>query len=329
MSTAILPITTAPTLVSDERIAMSLAVLEGQSVDVHPWLSCRYANIKYDPLALNVFDLCEDDPWFAREGVFFKSLFSCDRGMLGFDKEYLLEVISFSIENGEYVTGAFDAFYVPSKSEFGALHRKRYFLIYGIDTEHALLYLLGETAESSFGKYTLSFDDFWASIESKENRKARLEFLRFNSDFIFKPDLRCLRDSICKFLGFAAVNVSHESCDHSVCGLSALSKMREQLRELGGVREFVDRNFYLKFCDFQTFVTLRCESLSANFGDLTDMAAKLRTASECFFELCQRFNHKDGEVSASDIIYCFDQIVDLDRFAYEQIYARVISNLNY
>lgn len=321
MSFIKLPICEKPILVSDENLSMSLAVLEGQGIDIYPWLVCRYGNIKCNPLNYNSFTFCEEDPWFVKEGVFIKSLFSYDQGMYGAHRDNIIDIVSCAIENGEYVVGTFDAFYVPSKNEYEKLHRHRNYLIYGVDTDLSLFYLIGENAGFDLVKYTLPFDAFWNALSS--NSKNRIEFnsFLFNSNFVFEPDIIYLQKSLSEFLGATSQRIQHALWERSVFGLAAFSKMHEQFCEIGVSREFIDINLFLKFYDFQTITALRCEKIGCyvKSPELIQLSNNLRSVSIQFVELCQHYNKKNPNVLVSEIVSLFNEIVDLDQLAVDSM----------
>ena len=325
MSVIMLPICEKPILVYDEKLSMSLAVLEGQGVDIYPWLVCRYGNIKYNQINSSFFYFCEEDPWFVEDKLFIKSLFSYDQGMCGADRDNVIDIVSYSIEHGECIVGTFDAFYVPAKNEYKKLHRHCNYLIYGVDTDLSLLYLIGQNDTLNLVKYTLEFNDFWEALRG--NGKPRIEFnsFRLNSSFVFESDFLNLQKSLSEFLGATSQRIQHALWERSVFGLAALRKMREYFCEIGIVHEFVDRNIYLKFFDFQTMTALRCEKIGCYMAlpELIQMSTRLRALSMRFVELCKQYNNQKSIGLVAEMVRLFDEIVALDKSAVEYMLSHI------
>ena len=321
MSVITLPICEKPMLISDENLSMSLAVLEGQGIDIYPWLVCRYGNIKCTQWNYNSFDFCENDPWFVREGVFQRSLFLYDQNMFGANRENILDIVCYSIKHGEYIVGTFDAYYVPILNEYKNLHRRRRFLIYGVDADMSEIYFLAENADFVLTKYTVSFDDFWDSLCGNGTARILFNTFRFNTDFVFEQKTSYLKKALNEFFGTVSQSVQNSLFEHNIFGQEVLLKMREQLCKIGIVKDFIDRDFYLRFYDFQIITAFRCEKIGSCTEnlELLQMSTKLKLISNQFVDLCRQYNAIKSKRCVTDVICLFDEIVELDLLAVKNL----------
>lgn len=137
---------------------------------------------KSDKLSCIEFNL----PYFlSMDGLFIS-------GYVMYPKEYvhdaeLIEMVKKCINNGIYVTGLWNEFYVPQKHAYQRYNFVRNYLIYGYDDATGCFESAGYIGQNTWGLFKVSYSDFLQALMVVEN------FIRFNT-YIYNNDFNKTAD---------------------------------------------------------------------------------------------------------------------------------------
>ena len=131
------------TFTSYQKRGYEFNILMALHKAVRPWLLTKYCNCLYGKSERSKFDFVIDNgEWFANEDVFIIDIIRVRKNLSLFFQNRLLNIIINRLNNGTYVYGYFDEYYVMRKSAYKNFHNKHSFLVYGYDNEAKIFYAI-------------------------------------------------------------------------------------------------------------------------------------------------------------------------------------------
>lgn len=115
------------------------------------------------------------------------------------------------IDDGWYIMGYYDEYYIPETASFKWRHFRHTMLIYGYDDESQLFYAMGYTGDRKYRSHCLTYDEFISSIGVDFDRKnepyvkrdiERIEFdaFKLNEECNFAFDLSQIYTSLLDYI---------------------------------------------------------------------------------------------------------------------------------
>lgn len=205
------------------------------------------------PTLLHEIEGTEED-CFDREKVFLTDL------QIHKDKEKLINKIIGKINEGYYVYGEFNEFYVPCKVAYLKYNFIHDYLIIGYNLSTMNFIMVGYTSRGILKVMPLFFEDFYKAVKNiNKDSHATIDFYKVKSDFVFEYQTGMAKRSIEEFIN--SEETSKFSVDNYLYGKAALENfhtlMNRDLAEkelflyVRNVRSFFEHsNFFIKFIKY-------------------------------------------------------------------------------
>lgn len=306
-----------PYITSRASNALQLGVIQSLPQYNDAWLSNAFINLRYMPEDKIRCDFVHKDFWFINDKMFIRQSLLFSRATLGFRSFDVIKYITSAIDAGKYVTGDFNAYYIPNKIEYQTIHRRNTYLIYGYDQFNRIFYLLGDTA-SGYAPYKVRFDDYLKSISNRDDGMFNLNVMEYNPDFLFQFSRDQLRSGLTNYI---YSQDSSAFCDVTtpIYGLAAIEKLKDDvLADYGYGNIFSDKSFMVLY-EHKKIMLIRLQYLKDNtdinaapligaFNEIFDISKMILTKIDAFRV------HRASKTH-SEIIDLLDELIAKDRIA--------------
>ena len=253
-------------------------ILMALDKNVRPWLLTKYCNCLFGKSERSKFDfVIEGGEWFANEDVFTIDIIRTRKNLLLSFQNKLFNIIINRLNNGLYVYGYFDEYYVKTKCAYHNHHFKHSFLVYGCDNRARIFYAIGYTNNFKFEKYTISYDDFMIALTSL--KQIDLTFVRVNPNFNFKIKIESIYYGLYDYIHSICSTGLYEA--NVVYGINTLYEFARYVQNTAESQNILDMRYSKFFMEFKNFMLERLEYLYNN--------AYIGNEYEEYSEVCKVF----------------------------------------
>ena len=317
MSRILLPFKKNPLFASSRYTsAVYFSIIEAQGKDIMPWVAGEMVNYQYVPGDGWQFDTLKNMYWYDNIKLFYKQTYLFDSHIPGWKYADVFELAIRALEDHKYIHTRLNAYYLPEDAAYQSFHRTVNCLIYGYDDVKKEIYYLRFLPGDGITECCSSFNVVTEALCCKEDGQVQLELLRFNPDFEFKLNINELYNGIFDFLNSTQRNLSIVKVTPNEFGIESLKRLRNYLIQVGSNYEYIERNYYTSFYDFQVAMDIRyrylrqCGILPSDWYD-TDIFEFKNTADQFLFN-CEKYNKSKEKTLLKDIVRQFDQLVEWD-----------------
>lgn len=314
MKKVLLNIDEKPLLYSKQNLAFQLSVLQSCGKDIMPWLIGKFTNLVYNSASCWQFDLCKDDLWFAKEKVFIKSHFLFNT-KLTFANLDILQLVRDYLDDGQYITGDFDTYYIASKPGYQKYHQMQDYLIYGYCDVSKELFCFGYTAPFTYGLYTISYSEYMAAICGRLDNRFNINAVKLNSKFQFEYTAASIYNGTYNFLNSTNQNTTYTTRNSCEYGVKCFDNLKTHLSNTGLYYEYIDRRNYLVIQDFEMMLIARMRYLIAkntiskkHLATTTD----LDSLTNEFVTQCKLYNEIKSTICLENVLAYFDKISSIN-----------------
>lgn len=319
MNKILLPIDVSSPFISrfDRSICFNIARAQASAIgkDITPWLVGRLANLQFCAVSLDGDNMNPID-WYLSPKLFYKKTFHTDDRMPHWNNRVIRDMLIQSIQRGEYIQTTFNTYYLEDDLSYGAYSRFVEVLIYGYDDTKKEFYYIRPFFSNPFSLCSVSYDKIVKAICEKDDHQIVLDSLRFNTGFVFELDEKALCRDLFNFITPRDKFSPVQQVSTPLYGVDYLKEFRKYLCRMGIDREYIDRDMFSVFCDFQTMMCMRYKYLKEN-GYLLEETydayyVQLPKLSKQFLDGCFSYNQKHNADVIKEIIGVYDQIVEID-----------------
>ena len=276
----ILPLEKNPWIQTYQLRNYELGILQ----DKQPWIFSKYINIYYDQKKFN--HLMLTGRYFEEENVMHVQKFRFDKSIVSFNVIDFVEWAKKLVEDGWYIYGFLDEYYLEAKAAFQKRHFRHPLLLYGFDETLQLFYAIGYVANGNYESFTVSFEAFqkafWADFDREKEPyvktsidKIEFDAFRLNPDFEFRFDIRELYQGIDDYL--KSRNPKKNVIKNCVFGIQCERYfIRYIAEEKGKEHSYLDPRFSRFFMEMKDFMLKRLEFLSRDGYIETSLAERYR-----------------------------------------------------
>lgn len=250
MGAVLLPIQEKPMFECNLTLMFQFSILEAHVHNIIPWTACRFTNIRFIPETGNKFELVRPANWFPEEKVFLRNRYTLRTDFPDECRFDVLHMISGFILNGQYVNGSYDSYYIPASDNYLQKHCYKNYLIYGIDKDNQLLYIIGYTKGFNYETFTVGFEQFLDSLNKREDKSFTINSVCINPDYKFEYDEQMLREGLYDFEHSINRKVPLIPRDTAIYGRKALEIFDEYMRHVGYLDEYPRRDSVLSIADY-------------------------------------------------------------------------------
>lgn len=161
--------------------AFALGMIKPNIQHYDQWLSTKYINFMFD----GNFVLYGEDLLSIKDGLCIKTAWNMIYEAFQAFCPDLIQKNKQMLEQGYYILGTFDEFYIPGKFGYKNRHRTDSYLIYGYDDDSGVFKAAGYLDNGKYECYDITYNNYHASIAccKTQNPYHQLEYIHINSEY--------------------------------------------------------------------------------------------------------------------------------------------------
>jgi len=153
--------------------------------------------------------------------------------------KFLIDLMRKKIEEGYFVEGFCDEYYISHKRRYGVSHNFHDYLLYGFNDEKQYFISLGYTAGLSYEEYVIPYKEMYDSIVWRNENEllvnkqglAKYEFIKAKSNKTYEIDLKRIKNELNNFLTSKPL-----TSDSWLYGINAYSEFYKNLLDIFDLR---------------------------------------------------------------------------------------------
>jgi hypothetical protein len=285
----ILPFKTNPLMQVTQMKAFELGIIEANEKTIYPWIfnSC----INQQCILNDKHFTFVGDRWYANENVTQYQQFCMERTNVDSNSFNILDFIRELIQNGTYIYGKYNEYFIPGKFSYQKQNFAHDFLIYGYSDDKNIFYSSGYQKGRKYGAFVISYSDFLESLRGYTQDQIEFNFIRFKG-INNKLDIRKICDNLYDYLHsiFTKRNIS---CQEKVFGIDCGKIYIQYLKEAFESGEALDIRQCRFFMEMKNLMKERLVYLTENkyidIPGLTEEYEKVRKNAETAHILSLRY----------------------------------------
>lgn len=321
----VLSINKEPYITSRASTAFQLGVVQILPNYSDAWLCSEFVNLRYLPEDKIRCDFLHKDFWFTSAKMFVRQSLLFSNETLQFDSFDVIKYIISAIKDGKYVTGDFNAYYIPDKIEYRKINKRDTYLIYGYDLLNECFYLMGDTIHG-YGSHEVRFKDYINSISNRDDGMFNINIMEYNPEFSFDFS----KEKLYKNLNNYVLSFDEDAFHNLVSpkfGLDAIRQLKADILVDYGRGQLIRDKSFLVLCEHKKLMVLRLKYLKDHtdiqVGDLIHQAEENNRLSKDLLPYCQMYIN-DNDLHAYPLIAeSLQLLIDND----EKICSAILSRL--
>lgn len=177
--------------------AFALGIIKPNIRQYDQWLSNKYINC----VSEKGFDLYDDDIFMVNYGLCVKT-----GGYMNYEafEIFCPDIIAKNkqmLEQGFYIWGTYDEFYIPGKSAYQTSPFVHGYLIYGYDDQEGVFKSAGYVAGGKYKRFDIKYEDYYRGVTcGAKPRLHQLDYFRVNKEYEGRIDITRIREKLTDFL---------------------------------------------------------------------------------------------------------------------------------
>ena len=329
MNLKVLPMSTNTIVECNLTLMFQFSILQSSRKDVIPWLISKYTNLQCDPMTGDKFELIRDPNWFPKDKVFYRDFYSLKGAFKDSQNFDLMDTIRSFLDHEQYVNGAFDTYYVPNSDNYGIIHCKKNYLIYGYNDNLQELNIISYTNNYNYDAFVIKYPDFINAVKKRSDNTIFINGIKIRPDFDFSIRIDQINNGLYDFLNSCHREDYLSTNSKKVYGIASLEEFNIYLHNIGYMSEFIRRGSYYSIYDYQMLMCLRLDCLIKNnmlLEDLSVLSDELRIYANDFKKNCALYNKTRDITVLKAIIDVFEVSSTLTITLAEKIYDTLNSS---
>lgn len=224
-----------------------LGIIKANIDDYDVWLCNKLIDCVYRN---GTFDSVEEDIWSTRDGLTFNQnmwLAPETFAKKGLD---LITLNISMLDEGFYITGAYNEFYIPSKRPYNKFNFNHDYVIFGYDNECFKSAAYMENSKYEF--FDLKFEDYFKGVIKNTPQKIGLNFHQINKKYASQINIDLIKSKLHSYLR------SPVDDQGRIYGITAWDKLSDYILS----NENVDLRFSRAFMEHRNVMSKRISKLN-------------------------------------------------------------------
>ena len=197
MNSVILPYEMQVETITYQHHAFALGIIKPNIQQYDQWLCNKFINCVADK-GVNLHD---EDIWMVKYGLCIKT-----GGYMNYEAFHifcpdLVEKNKEMLEQGFYVSGTYDEYYIPGKAAYQARPFIHGYIIYGYDDQKGVFKSAGYLADGTYKQFDITYEDYYCSVaDGKKTQLHCLNYFRINTEYVGQIDITKIREKLTDFV---------------------------------------------------------------------------------------------------------------------------------
>lgn len=277
-----------------QNIAFPLGALQGCRFDYDLFLCDRMINCvaRTD----GTFDFLDKDRWWHESGL---TKEHCEYFLPAASRNECIDINKDMLNNGWYVHGAYNEFFVPGKAAYQNYDFIHDYIIFGYDDKKACFQSAGYLKNGRYCAFDITYDDYYRSIINHRFGRSVIIYDHFDGHFVFTPSVAQIQSELSAYL--ASSNHTSPLNKGEFYGIQAWKKLSLQFAKAAGQARFIDIRAPRIYMEHKRLMNRRIYTLSAIYHTLPKSASfmeyyeKIYKPTERVFLLALKYNLRPKE----------------------------------
>ena len=256
MGKCLLPFTIDVEMRAYHNRAFPLGIFKVNLENYNVWLCNKLINcvINTSNHIINSFD---KDLWSEKDGLTCTEILSLKREEFNQKHPDIIAKNKEMLEQGRYITGVYDEFFVPGKGPYQKRHFNHDYVIFGYDDEEEVFKSAAYMADRSYRFYDISYEDYYNSIDKSEYN-FYVCYRRIDKSYVPKVDIVHIKKKLENYL--LSREDEHVLERQVYFGMEAWRKFKEYVEEIGD--SWLDNRFGRLYMEHRNVMMKRMGKLS-------------------------------------------------------------------
>lgn len=286
-----LDVVSVPHITTRISNAIQLSAIEALPNYCEAWLCNEFINLRYFPEDKIRCDFLHKDFWFTSAKMFIRQSLLLSKETLQFESFDVIKFITSAIDEGKYITGDFDAYYIPNKIEYNNIHKRDTYLIYGYDIYNESFCLMGDTIRG-YAPHEVRFADYISSISNRDDNMFNINIMEYNPEFKFGFSKEKLFKNLKNYIESMDADVFYNVVSLKY-GLDAIKQLKDDLLLDYGRGQLIRDKSFMVLSEHKKLMLLRLKYLNdytdIRVGDLVNQADEIYMLSKEILWYSQKF----------------------------------------
>ena len=321
----VLALNKEPYIISRASTAFQLGAVQISPNYSDALLCSKFINLRYLPEDKIRCDFLHKDFWFTSAKMFIRQSLLFSKETLQLDSFDVIKYIISAINDGNYVTGDFNAYYIPDKIEYEIINKRDTYLIYGYDLLNECFYLMGDTIHG-YGSHEVRFEDYINSISNRDDGMFNINIMQYNPEFSFDFSKEKLYKNLNNYVLSFDEDVLHNLVSPQY-GLDAIRQLKADILVDYGRGQLIRDKSFLVLCEHKKIMVLRLKYLNdhtdIHVGALIHLAEENYRLSKDILQYCRMYINDNDLHAYPLIVDLLQQLIDNDEIICNNALARL------
>lgn len=189
-----------------QYIAFPLGIIKANLKDYDIWLCGKLINcVKWSS---GVFESFEEDLWSVRDGLMFSQNIYLAPQSLNYSGIDIFTLNKSMLQNGFYITGLYDEYYIPGKNAYNEFNFNHDYVIFGYNDIECTFKSASYLTDKTYGYFNIKYGDYLNAVINNDISQTNLNYYMINSNFRPNIDILSIRIKLEDYL-FSRRNASN------------------------------------------------------------------------------------------------------------------------
>lgn len=228
MEKCILPFTVDVEMKAYHNKAFPLGVMKANMPDYEIWLCNKLINCMHR--LSGSFDVCNRDLWSEDDGLIITQVLHLYPKT--FKKIDIISLNKDMLENGAYITGDYNEFFIEGKKAYKKYDYSHDYIIYGYDDEKEIFKSAAFMDNGGYNLFDIKYQNYYESIVENKVNQMYLEYRQFNYEYVPKINIVTIKEKLYCYLSSKKDYISFRA-DASCYGVAVWDELVEYISNIG------------------------------------------------------------------------------------------------
>lgn len=208
------------------------------------------------------------------------------------------------LDNGYYVIGHFDEYYVSCKEVYKKQHFDHDYLLYGYDDSKSGFLSIGYTGTfTKYEEFVIKYNEFYDASKYVPVEKLNINLLKPKTQFNYNIDIRSIREQLKEYLD--SESKFFNNYDKRIYGYNAVKRLCDRIENEIKTNSDIDLRGVRALYELKNFMYMRIIYLNDNgYIKISDNRVKeygdYVSFLKSFFKMCIEYNSREKDNITDD-----------------------------
>lgn len=314
LNIVVLPVNKNPILRTYHYLAFPISIITAYNEEQKfPLILNRYINCSY---ILEKDDLnIDDNDWMLLgSGIFDGQYFMIDPKVVSDKALDIISLFKCMIDNGYYVLGHFDEYYISCKEVYKKHHFDHDYLLYGYDEAKSEFLSIGYTGTmTKYSEFRIGYEELFEASKNIPGEKLNINLVKLNTDFKYNIDIISIKNQLKDYLN--SESQFFRNSVERLYGYNAVKKLINRINNELKINSDIDLRGIRALYELKNLMFVRLDYLKREgYIKIDDNKLneyyKFVLFLKSFFKMCIEYNTERKNVFLNNNINKLKSIID-------------------